>query len=579
LRNARDGKQPKVFIIGIDGATFDLIKPWAESGKLPTFKRLLDGGVHGNLKSTFPPITAAAWTSFMTGMNPGKHGLYDFIEPQSGSYQVRYTNAKSRLAKTIWQLLSEAGMSVGVINVPMTYPPEPVNGFVISGLDAPEGSKAITYPSDLYQELAGRFGKVGQAVRYLGYLATDQRRDAVLRSLEEMDEHYLRMTEYLLGNHPVDVAMVVFTSTDTVQHFYWHYMDPEHPHHDPAKVGNFGGAILAVYQRMDRFIRSLTAGLTEDTTVVLMSDHGFRSTSGRIVHLNQYLAQLGLLKFQEANMKWCHPTAVLDFLIKKGDALLRRRLSSYQKGKVAQLFPQLRKKWESHAAGLSNIDWKNTKAYCYEVITCPSGIWINLKGARPQGTVEPGADYERLLQFLTEKLYDLKDPVSGKQLIKQVYRKEEIYRGPYLGQAPDLTVAWWAGITFVGKPSFSDNGGGKTIEYIGSRPLAGGEWTGIHASDGVLLLTGKALKSNEILQGAEIIDLAPTLLYLLGIPPVEEMDGRILREAFIDEFIAPYAAFHQALSESHSRTYNKTTYSNQESAQIQERLRDLGYIE
>jgi predicted AlkP superfamily phosphohydrolase/phosphomutase len=579
LSNAQDREQPKVLIIGIDGATFDLIKPWAEEGKLPTFKRLLAEGVHGDLKSTFPPSTAAAWTSFMTGKNPGKHGLYDFIEPQPGTYRVRYTNARSRLAKTIWQLFSEAGFRVGVTNVPMTYPPEPVNGFVISGLDAPEGSKVITYPKHLHRELEGRFGKVGQTVRYLGYLASDRRRDAVLQSLEEMDEHYLSMMQYLLKNHPVDVAMVVFTSTDAVQHFYWHYMDARHPHHDPAKVYKFGGAILGVYQRLDKIIESLTAGLPEETTVVLMSDHGCRPTSGRIVHLNQYLAQLGLLRIHENNTRWHHPRALLEFVIKKGDALLRSTLSPRQKSRVVQLFPRLRKKWESHAASLSNIDWGNTKAYCYELITCSSGIWINLKGARPQGTVEPGTDYERLMQFLTEKLYELRDPVTGKQLIKRVYRKEEIYRGPFLSQAPDLTVAWWEGITFVGKPSFSDNGAGKTIEYIGSKRLASGEWTGTHALDGILLLRGNALKSNELLKGAEIIDLAPTLLYLLGIPMLEDMDGRVLQEAFKDEFVATHAVFEREVPDSHRPAYKDITYSDEESLQIAERLRDLGYIE
>ncbi|MDQ1335907.1 MAG: hypothetical protein QG552_2857, partial [Thermodesulfobacteriota bacterium] len=249
-------RMPKVLIIGIDGATLDLIEPWAKEGKLPTFKRLLEEGAHGDLKSTFPPLTAAAWTSFMSGKNPGKHGLYDFIEPQPGSYEVRYTNARSRLTKTIWQILSDAGMKVGIINVPMTYPPEAVNGYMISGLDAPENSRSITFPPALYQELEETFGKVSQTVRYLGYLKNDERRERVLKSLAEMDEHYLRLTRYLMRKHPVDVMMLVLTSTDSVQHFFWHYMDANHPHHDPADA-TFGSAILRVYQRIDGIIEEL----------------------------------------------------------------------------------------------------------------------------------------------------------------------------------------------------------------------------------------------------------------------------------------------------------------------------------
>jgi predicted AlkP superfamily phosphohydrolase/phosphomutase len=574
-------RRPKVLIIGIDGATLDLIKPWAEEGKLPTFKGLLEEGVHGDLKSTFPPLTAAAWTSFMSGKNPGKHGLYDFIEPQPGSYEVRYTNARSRLTRTIWQIVSDAGMKVGIINVPMTYPPEPVNGYVISGLDAPEKSRAITFPPALYREIEETFGKVSQTVRYLGYLKNDDRRESVLKSLAEMDEHYLRMTQYLMKKYPVDVMMLVLTSTDSIQHFFWHYMDPNHPHHDPAQAAKFGTAILSVYQRIDDIIEKLVAGIEEEGTLILMSDHGFRPTSARVLHLNRYLQQLGLLKIRERQDKWHRLRAFIDDLMKRGDAILRNTLSPDQKGRAAQWFPQLRTKWESHNVGLSSIDWEKTKAYCYEIITCPSGIWINLKDKRPHGIVHRGPEYENLLRFITEKLYALKDPLTGAQLVKNVYRKDEIYSGPYVDHAPDLTVAWWEGITFVGKPSFPQNGNGNVpvAEYTGAEPLAGGEWTGNHALHGMLLLKGKSFKKNQKLKGAEIIDIAPTLLYLLGVPEFRDMDGRILVEAFDEEFVAQ-----QCFEDRTSRTREpvercEQTYSDGESTQIAERLRDLGYLE
>jgi predicted AlkP superfamily phosphohydrolase/phosphomutase len=576
-----EARYPKVLIIGIDGATFDLIKPWAEEGKLPTFKGLLDEGAHGDLKSTFPPLTAAAWTSFMSGKNPGKHGLYDFIEPQPGSYEVRYTNARSRLTRTVWRILSESGMKVGIINVPMTYPPEPVNGYVISGLDAPEESRAITFPPGLYQELEEAFGKVSQSVRHLGYLKNDARRERVLNSLAEMDEHYLRVTQYLMQKHPVDVIMLVLTSADTAQHFFWHYMDPNHPHHDPDKSAKFGTAILNVYQRIDSIIETLSAGLQEESTLILMSDHGFRPTSARIVHLNRYLEKIGLLKLREQKDKWRQLRVLLDHVIKKGDALLRSTLSPQQKGRVSQWFPQLRSKWESHNTGLSSIDWENTKAYCYEIITCSAGIWINLKGLRPHGTVDPGQEYESLLRFIIEKLYELKDPLTGVQLVKKVYRKHEIYRGPYLNHAPDLIVAWWEGITFVGKSSFlgNSNENGHVAEYIGTQPLVSGEWTGNHALNGMLLMRGKGFKKNKKLEGAEIIDIAPTLLYTLGVPEFGDMDGRILVEAFEDEFVAGHSLGDRASSASECMECCEQTYSDTESAQIAERLRDLGYLE
>jgi predicted AlkP superfamily phosphohydrolase/phosphomutase len=214
-------KHPRVFIIGLDSATWDLLRPWAAEGRLPNLARLTKEGVSGTLKSAIPPLTPPAWTSFMTGKNPGKHGLYHFIEPRPGGYELRYTNARSRMARTVWQIMGESNLKVGVINVPMTYPPEPVSGYMISGMDAPAGSTSITHPPELFAELAQHFDRVSKQVRYLGYLKTDERRDAVLQALDEADQHYLRLTTYLLERHPVDVAMIVFTSTDTVQHFFF----------------------------------------------------------------------------------------------------------------------------------------------------------------------------------------------------------------------------------------------------------------------------------------------------------------------------------------------------------------------
>jgi predicted AlkP superfamily phosphohydrolase/phosphomutase len=584
MTHAQGDHQPKVLIIGLDGATFDLIRPWAAAGKLPTFKRLLHEGVHGELTSTIPPVTAPAWSSFMTGKNPGKHGLYHFIEPQPGSYEVRYTNARSRLTKTIWQILSESGVRVGVLNVPMTYPPEPVRGYMISGMDSPEGSTTITYPLGLYPEIAERFGKVGPQIRYLGYLKTDERREGVLKGLEEMDAHYLQLTDYLLKKYPVDVAMVVFTSVDTVQHFFWQYMDRTHPQHDAVGAAKYGEAILRVYQRVDEIIAKLTADLPDESAVMVMSDHGFHSTSARIIAINQYLLDLGLLRLQDSSQQWYRPQTLMQGVIKKVDTILRQTLTPHQKAKISQQFPWLRSKWESHHSGLSNINWEQTKAFCYEILTFPSCIWINTKGLRPQGIVDPGAEYDELIQCVTDKLYELKDPATGRQLVSRIYHKQEIYRGPYLDQAPDLTLAWWDGLTLLGRPSFAHNGKEPIVRYTGGTPIAAGEWGGTHALKGILVLRGKPFCQGKALEHMEIIDLAPTLLYLLGRPIPEDMDGRVLGEAFTEEFRRGQAVVRLEAGEANcddgrAMPLRGETYSDDEAICVEERLRGLGYIE
>src|SRR5215510_3512693 len=179
MTDAQQPPRPRVLILGLDGATFDLIKPWVTAGQLPTFKRLLESGTQANLDSTIPPITPPAWTSFMTGMNPGKHGVFNFTKYDPTDHSIRYANASNRRMPTIWQLLSALGWSVGVFNVPMTYPPETVNGFYISGLDTPDKNSDFVYPHWLKQEVEHAVGELYLDPRHLGFMKTDDRRDEI----------------------------------------------------------------------------------------------------------------------------------------------------------------------------------------------------------------------------------------------------------------------------------------------------------------------------------------------------------------------------------------------------------------
>jgi predicted AlkP superfamily phosphohydrolase/phosphomutase len=308
-----------------------------------------------------------------------------------------------------------------------------------------------------------------------------------------------------------------------------------------------------------------------------MSDHGFGPTSTRVIYLNRYLAELGLLKLHNADNAWYHPRSLIHYAIKTADGVIRGALSPQQKAKVAKWFPILRRKWESQYTGLSNIDWSNTKAYCSEILTFPASIWINLKGLRPQGAVNPGAEYERVIQFIIERLYDLKDPVTKKQFINHVYRREEIYHGPYLNHAPDLTLSWWDGSPFLGKPSFPMNSNRDVIGYEEGRHREG-EWSGLHSLEGILVLQGKYFKNGKMLGHSEIIDIAPTLLHLLNLPIPEDMDGSVLHEAFKEEFTAVHSVLKKMVSDYKGQFINET-YSNDEAAMVEERLRGLGYIE
>ncbi|MGB3940991.1 MAG: alkaline phosphatase family protein, partial [Candidatus Manganitrophaceae bacterium] len=299
MNGSNEKRKPKVLMIGIDGATLDLIKPWAKEGKLPTFKRLLDEGGHGELESVIPPVTPPAWTSLMTGMNPGKHGLFNFIDHDLADYSIRYANAGSRRVPTVWKRLSDLGWRVGVINMPMTYPPEPLNGFCISGLDTPDESSPFVYPPELKLEIERSVGKIYLDPRHLGYMTTDEKRDSVLADLVKIENRRTEIAEYLMAHHPVDVLALVYTATDTVQHFFWHYMDPAHPFYDPRGAERYRDAVLDIYRAIDSNIARLLSSVSDETAVLVVSDHGGGPVSSPVISLNRFLEEEGWLVYKK----------------------------------------------------------------------------------------------------------------------------------------------------------------------------------------------------------------------------------------------------------------------------------------
>lgn len=568
-------KPLKVLVIGLDGGTWSVIEPLVRAGKVPNLARIM-GGVWGPLESTIPPVTPPAWTSFMTGKNPGKHGLYHFVEPEPGSYRTRYTNAGSRKARTIWSMLSEAGRRVGVVNVPMTFPPEQVDGFMISGMDTPDEASEFIHPRSLVPEIRKAVGPIKLDVRYLGFMHNDPRRQQVLQELHDIDEQRCRMILHLLEREPVEVCMVVYGSTDTTQHYFWHYADPSHYRYDPVGAKVFGNAMEDVYQRLDRQIGVLMERLRDDGVVMVVSDHGFGPTSSKTIYLNRYLAELGLLTYRQNGATGAG--GLLSQAVRGMDRRIRGALSSDQKKRLARLFPKLRTKWEASLTAFNAIEWGSTKAYCSEVLASPANIWINVKGRQPEGTVDPGAEYRELVDFLSERLLALKDPETGRRVVERVLRKDEVYEGPYLDQAPDLLLAWWEGKGFSAKTSLPQDQGKPVVGEAAAEVSGRAEWSGTHRLDGVLAVRGSGIKVGAQVTGARIMDLAPTILHILGEPIPDDMDGRVLTEIFDPADIERRPVSYRTATPG-SEAEESATYSEEEGEMIRKRLQDLGYLE
>ncbi len=567
----------RVLVIALDGATFDLMRPWVEQGLLPTFARLMREGSWGEMASTVPPVTAPAFTSFMTGKNPGKTAVFHFIQPIPASYELRYINAASRRCSSVWKILSEAGRSVGAIDVPITYPPEEVNGYMIAGTDTPDERSGLTHPASLHDELARAFGD--EYVRFGSMQTMSNIRkgpqvflDAELRAIDQRT----RLALHLMRERPTDVTMVYYKATDHVQHLFWHYMDPAHPQHDPAGARDLGDAILRTYQRIDDAAARLLGAVPADTNVLVMSDHGFGPSSPTVLYLNRHFAKIGLLKYRETALGAMHPRRLLHVVAKRAHLLLQQALPHPVKIRLAQLFPWARRKLDFHRTSFASIDWARTQAYCTEVMaTLSPGIWINLIGRQPQGIVPPER-YEEVANAVIDSLYALTDPATGKQLITRVLRREDIYSGPYAHLAPDLTLASWEGETFVCRPSTR---GRDIIESEAGRPVSGSDWTGTHRMNGIFIGAGPAFRPGAR-PSPSILDLTPTILHLAGVPVPDDMDGRVLEDALTEEFLAGHPLRRQAGDDVATPAGGDDDgYSEEEAQKIEEKLRGLGYIE
>lgn len=554
-------KKARVFIVGLDGATFDLILPWIREGRLPSLSHMMKNGVYGELKSTIPILTPAAWSSFMTGKNPGKHGIVGFFTREKDSYVVKVVNSTDRSAREIWTILSENGKKVGIVNVPLTYPPKSVNGFMITGMMTPPKSDNFTYPTLLKEEVEKVIG--GSTLDPL--LTSLEREDVFINELFGSTEKLAKISLLLIEKQELDLFMVVFNGTDYIQHRFWKYIDPQHPEYKAEKSMGYRKMFLQFYQKIDEVLGNFLKMAGERTTVIVMSDHG-AGPLHKYIHVNSWLMQTGLLKLRKRLI-----TRLKCFLYKIGinPEKIVNTLFSIHLGNIRIKTNRTDKKLQNISTKLfmsfSDVNWSKTKAY-----SIGSGIiYINLKGREPSGTVNPGQEYESLREQITTRLYELKDPETGEFVIEKVYKKEEIFTGLHIDTLPDLV--------FIPKPrytTFEEHGFAANSVITQSKSVSG-----THKLNGIFIMKGSGIKKSTTLQDTSIMDLAPTILYLLGLPIPTDMDGRVLEEALTSSYLRlnPIRYVKEA-KDSTRFLLKKRDEACEDEEEIKSRLRALGYI-
>lgn len=555
----------RVLVIGLDGATWDILNPLMRDGKLPHLQKLLDKSAQGVLMSSIPPVTAAAWTCFSTGKNPGKHGLVDFIYFPNHGYRVTIANSTTRNAATIWNLLSERDMRVGVVSVPMTYPPEQVNGVMVTDMMTPNANVQYTYPPELKQELlqnVGPFvitpGEGENPSEPLTYL------EQVRKDVSSSADYAL----YLLKQEPYDFFMYVFGITDILQHQFWYLLEA-----DPKNLNERDRAIrdkvIAIFQQVDDGVGEMLQYADENTTIVLMSDHGFGPMKG-FLHVNNFLLERGYLVLKSGAMSLLKRAMFRAGITPQNVHLTLKalKLDLRRKFNRGRAYGTLRRFFLS----FDDVDWTRTRAFALGHI---GQIYINLQGRQPNGIVAPGAEYEKLRDDIRADLLSLKLPSPNgrgaggedEPLIARVLNREEIYHGELLDNTPDMLLlpADFKYVAF-GESEFASN------KIVG--PTLG--HTGHHRLEGIGAIAGPNVQRGAQLENASLIDLAPTILYALGLPIPPDMDGRVLTEAFTPDFVNQTAL--QYATKDAVRTDFGDTYSDEEQEQVIQRLADLGYV-
>jgi predicted AlkP superfamily phosphohydrolase/phosphomutase len=567
-------ERPRLLILGLDGATFDLLQPLIDEGRLPTLARLQREGVSGPLESTFPPISAAAWSSFATGVNPGKHGVVDFYYPRPGEYSINTMSATARTALPLWSLLGESGLSTGSIGVPGTYPPEPVNGFMVTGFLTPGPDSPYTWPPALKEELEEVLGgySIWPEERYRSTPHLD-------RFVEDLQVHVDQQTEaalHLMRTREWDLFAVVYLHTDMFQHEVWSLLDPAHPAHDPALAARWRDVVLGFYTHLDASLGRILEGASEvveasassDTAdvdkglhTIVLSDHGF----GPAVHfllVNNWLRQQGylvlkrspatLLKRLAFRMGFTPLTA---FRIANALGLGRlRRKVRWQRGGgwMKRLF-----------LSLADVDWSRTQAWS---VGSFGQIYINVAGERPHGIVQAGVEYDQLCAEIADKALEMRHPSTGEQVVERVYRKGEVYSGQHLDRTSDLILRT-TGMRYLAF-GHADFGSNRLVE-----PVQG--MSGHHRPNGICLLHGPGVIPGDHLEAASILDIAPTALWLMGQPIPSDWDGDALSRAFSEGWRAVHPVMQAERAT--ERDADDTAYSLEDEEAIRERLKGFGY--
>jgi predicted AlkP superfamily phosphohydrolase/phosphomutase len=557
----------KTLIAVLDAACWEYLDPLLQSGRLPIMQQLIDAGTRGELRSTMPAWTPAAWGSIVTGKNPGKHGVFDMRWLRPGTYDFLMMKSRVRMGVPFWQRLNQQGIRVGLVNVPFIHPPDPVDGFIVTGFGTPTSVPDITYPQDIKEWIENQFGPYEPWLRF-ETLKNSSAEEKIIADIKHQENQVL-IAEELAGKYQVDVLLI-------------NLMVPDHANHLLPKMEQIENAICRTDEHLGMLLQSF-----QPDNVVVMSDHGSRRVKGDFF-LHHWLRDQGYcvqrqrtrsersdalnwILFAWFKNRWGLSgidEKIIRSIVKRFTVMMPDRVNRKFWNMIEASVPFARQSYLFS----EKLDFVQSKLYYGSP---RSGLlYFNLVGRDPDGVIPP-EEKPTLSAEVTEKLQKIVDPDTGQSLFTNVYSSEELYKGPALDHAPDLVLDFydsnWNALATFGRGSRAENLRNK---YFVSN------WRefGHHSRDGIFIFTGPDFGNGSASHAGHVMDIPATLLYLYNVPIPEDYDGRVMTEAMAPELIANQPISYQPGEDEVPFSY-EDPYSDEQTEELEERLRMLGYLD
>ncbi|MBI3834053.1 MAG: alkaline phosphatase family protein [Planctomycetes bacterium] len=532
----------RVVIFGLDGATYSVLDDLARRGVMPNFARFVSEGARGLLNSTIPPLTPPAWTTLVTGRSPGAHGIFNFLQFESeDSPYLRIISSREIRCETIWSMVSRAGRRAGSFNFVAHSPAPKINGYVIPGWVPYRWVRAHSHPQGIIDRLKNEIGSFDLQTMAMNFQEEEKAvAGTQLHDYEpwidlhiRREQQWFNCMKHLLVNDPCDLTGIVFDGVDKLQHLVWQFLDPAYEPANPSQdFLRTRERCWDYFRKIDGFLGETVQIVGDDGLVLIASDHGFTGTS-EIVYMNTWLEQQGYLTW-------------------KGDAAVEHQ-DSQELG-------------AAHPYHLTHLDMSRTRAYATSASS--NGIHIPVKGIRGEHGIDP-SDYEVFRDELRYALLNrCVDPATGEQLVTKVWTREEAFAGEMINFAPDFTVA------------LRDHGFFSVLRsdtVLKPRSVV----MGCHHPQGIILARGADVRRGAQIDPVSLLDVAPTILYALGLPIPRELEGRVLSELFTRSYVREAApklnghTDHPVVNVENTEPF----IDAEGEAQVLMRLRALGYIE